>query len=84
MLQQLRQRLSPFLKAIQKCNTNAELLRATRERIYNKVIATASSDVDNELQIELNGLMRRPDQQTLGYQHNALVDATDTNHISRR
>ena len=84
MLQHLRQRLSPFLKAIQKCNQNAELHGATRERICDEVIATASSVVGNQLRTELNGLMRRPDQRTRGYQHNALVDATDTNHISRR
>ena len=54
MLQRLRQKLSPFLKAIQKCSTNTESNQAERENICDEVINTASSNVDNRLRIELN------------------------------
>jgi hypothetical protein len=73
--------LPPFLKAIQKCTDE---IPENRRRICDEVINTASSNVDNQLMNELNGLMRRPDQRTLNAQHNVLIDENDPNHISRR
>ena len=84
MVQRLRQRLSTFLRAIQKCSLSMDYDGITKELICDEIINTASSDVDNQLKNDLNDLMRQHDQQALHEQHNALIDVNNLLHISRR
>ena len=72
-----RNRLSPFMKAIQK-TTKSGFIREKekRESIFDEVINTARSyNGDDQLSVEWYQYIRQTSNQTLGQEHDGLIAA---------
>ena len=75
VLQIFRQRLSPFMKNIQK-STTSEDIEDTRDSIFDEIINAARSYVDDDkLSPEWYQYIRVTSNQTLGKEHDKLIAA---------
>ena len=78
VLQVFRQRLSPFMKAIQKTTTSnfSKVSRRDTESIFDEIINAARSyNGDDQLSAEWYQYIRDTSNRTLGQEHDKLIAA---------
>ena len=71
-LTRLRSLISPFMTKIQQCFSTTSLNRRQKEEICDNVINSVSSFVDQEFLNELNQIIVKRENRTLGLEHDAL------------
>ena len=73
-LGRFRERLCPFMEAIQRTTKNESMRRNERESICDEIIDTArSNQINNQLSREWYQFIRHPLNQTLDSEHNNLI-----------
>ena len=73
-LQRFRQRLCPFMKAIQKTTKNEYMTKDEIEPIFDEIIRTArSNQINNQLSREWYQFVQQPLNQTLDSEHDNLI-----------
>ena len=76
LLKVLRERLSLFMKAIQKTTTSDEIEESEIKSIFEEVINAARSyNGDDQLSVEWYQYIRDTSNQTLGKEHDGLIAA---------
>ena len=77
ILEQFRQRLCPFMKAIQETTKSGYMNDDEIESIFDKIIhAARSNEITNQLSAQWYQFIRNPLNRTLDREHDNLV-ATD-------
>ena len=75
-LELFRQRLCPFMKAIQKTTKSKFIGSAEEESVYDEVIRTAElNQINNQLSPEWFNYIRFPINRTLDKEHDNLIAA---------
>ena len=73
-LETFRQRLCPFMKAIQKTTKSEDMPDEEIESIFDEIIDTArSNQINNQLSREWYQFIRHPLNQTLDSEHDNLI-----------
>ena len=73
-LESFRQRLCPFMKAIQKTTKSETLISTDREPICGEIIRTARlNQINNQLSREWYHFIQNPLNQTLDSEHDNLI-----------
>ena len=76
ILQAFRQRLFPFMKAIQKTTKSGFIREKERESIFDKVINAARSyNGDDQLSADWYQYIQDTSNQTLGKEHDKMIAA---------
>ena len=76
VLRVFQQRLSPFMKAIQKTTTSEGFSQNERRSIFDKVINAARSyNGDDQLSVEWYQYIRDTSNKTLGKEHDKMIAA---------
>ena len=76
ILRVFRQRLSPFMKAVQKTTTCKEMSSDETASIYDEVMNTARSyNGEDQLSAEWYQYIRHTSNKTLGKEHDKLIAA---------
>ena len=74
ILQRFRQRLCPFMKAIQKTTKSKGMDDVERESICEEIIGTArSNQINNQLSREWYQFIRQPLNRTIDSEHDNLI-----------
>ena len=78
-LDEMRDLMSPFMRAIKKCtklsiklSMSSFAVKDEREAVFDEIIRTASSDVDQKLLDKLHAVMARPGQKHVKGEHELL------------
>ena len=72
-LDEMRDLMSPFMRAIKKCtDLSSFAVKDEREAVFDEIIRTASSGVDQKLLDKLHAVMARPGQKHVTGEHELL------------